>query len=125
MFPKEEDPKGEPEAWTETEMKRWLNAVGIAVVRASSILGMLIIATEKPHGRQHSDTRRATCKGQGEHAGSASLNPFPTSDTRHCTSVYGVEFLRSATMAGGRSPSGLVLIAEFSPQPWELYQRHQ
>ncbi|EME39412.1 hypothetical protein DOTSEDRAFT_66408 [Dothistroma septosporum NZE10] len=26
MFPKEEDPTGEPENWTETEMKRWLNA---------------------------------------------------------------------------------------------------
>ncbi|CAK4034479.1 Hypothetical predicted protein [Lecanosticta acicola] len=26
MFPKPEDPKGEPENWTEEEMKRWLNA---------------------------------------------------------------------------------------------------
>ncbi|KAK3715707.1 hypothetical protein LTR37_006932 [Vermiconidia calcicola] len=26
MFPKPEDPKGEPENWTEDEMKRWLNA---------------------------------------------------------------------------------------------------
>lgn len=27
MFPKEEDPKGEPETWTEEQMKRWLNNV--------------------------------------------------------------------------------------------------
>lgn len=25
MFPKLEDPKGEPENWTEDEMKRWLD----------------------------------------------------------------------------------------------------
>lgn len=27
MFPKQEDPKGEPEEWSENEMRRWLNAV--------------------------------------------------------------------------------------------------
>lgn len=27
MFPKAEDPKGEPEHWTDEEMKRWLRAV--------------------------------------------------------------------------------------------------
>ncbi|KAF2169048.1 hypothetical protein M409DRAFT_21057 [Zasmidium cellare ATCC 36951] len=26
MFPKEEDPKGEPETWTEEQMKRWLTS---------------------------------------------------------------------------------------------------
>ncbi len=27
LFPKQADPKGDPEKWTEDEMKRWLNAV--------------------------------------------------------------------------------------------------
>lgn len=27
MFPKEADPKGEPEKWTDDEMKRWLKNV--------------------------------------------------------------------------------------------------
>jgi hypothetical protein len=27
MFPAQEDPKGDPEKWTEDELKRWLNAV--------------------------------------------------------------------------------------------------
>ncbi|KAH9844499.1 ORF (Precursor) [Teratosphaeria destructans] len=26
LFPKEEDPKGEPETWSEDEMRRWLNS---------------------------------------------------------------------------------------------------
>ncbi|KAK4541608.1 hypothetical protein LTR36_007905 [Oleoguttula mirabilis] len=26
MFPQQEDPKGEPETWSEDDMKRWLNA---------------------------------------------------------------------------------------------------
>ena len=35
MFPQAEDPKGEPEKWTEDEMKRWLNAVSkIVTIRA-------------------------------------------------------------------------------------------
>lgn len=29
MFPAQEDPKGDPEKWTDDEMRRWLNAVGI------------------------------------------------------------------------------------------------
>lgn len=29
MFPKQADPTGEPENWTEDEMKRWLNNVSI------------------------------------------------------------------------------------------------
>lgn len=28
MFPKAEDPKGDPEHWTDEEMRRWLRAVG-------------------------------------------------------------------------------------------------
>jgi len=27
MFPAEGDPKGDPETWTETELRRWLRAV--------------------------------------------------------------------------------------------------
>ena len=27
MFPKPEDPKGDPEKWTDEEKKRWLNSV--------------------------------------------------------------------------------------------------
>ena len=30
MFPKQDDPKGDPEKWTEDEMKRWLIAVSPA-----------------------------------------------------------------------------------------------
>ena len=29
MFPQAEDPKGEPETWSEEDMKRWLNAVSL------------------------------------------------------------------------------------------------
>jgi hypothetical protein len=29
MFPRQEDPKGDPENWTEDEMRRWLNAVSL------------------------------------------------------------------------------------------------
>lgn len=27
MFPKESDPKGDPDTWTHEEMRRWLSAV--------------------------------------------------------------------------------------------------
>ncbi len=30
MFPAQSDPTGEPEKWTEDEMRRWLNAVSVS-----------------------------------------------------------------------------------------------
>lgn len=31
MFPQQADPKGEPETWSDDDMKRWLNSVSEAV----------------------------------------------------------------------------------------------
>jgi len=38
MFPQAEDPKGEPETWSEDDMRRWLNAVCLRLKRASCSL---------------------------------------------------------------------------------------
>ena len=39
MFPQSEDPKGDPQKWTEAEMRQWLNNVGLRL-----LLGVLFNA---------------------------------------------------------------------------------
>ena len=48
MFPKEADPKGDPETWTREEMRRWLAAVRFSSVEGPDVVASLTGLTEGP-----------------------------------------------------------------------------
>lgn len=67
MFPKEEDPKGEPETWTDEQMKRWLN--NVSQVMRGCHYSRLIWSLAKSDGRELCHKGGVARESQGEHAG--------------------------------------------------------
>jgi hypothetical protein len=71
MFPKEPDPKGEPENWSEDEMRRWLNAVSMLSEATTLVRGLVAddpaacadFSIERPDGRKHGDESRVVGEG--------------------------------------------------------------
>ena len=74
MFPKQDDPKGVPENWTEDEMKRWLNAVSSTTCTWN--IGRLTVVIARSDGGLYSNTRRAYRQDQSELARAKSLRRF-------------------------------------------------
>ena len=72
MFPAQPDPTGEPETWTEDEMKRWLDAVSVFVRYAQIII--ILKATAWSPGGLDSDKRRAGGPSEGQYESAACVS---------------------------------------------------
>ncbi|KAK3648633.1 hypothetical protein LTR22_013267 [Elasticomyces elasticus] len=77
MFPQAADPKGEPETWSEEDMKRWLNSVRWVIDDVLLVTDMMAAQLD---GRQHRNKGGAARQSEGKYACTKSVGSIKNDD---------------------------------------------